>query len=785
MISFCRLATLIIALYTACGLFAPAMSVATPATPMECPANHECTEPSFSQWCHGAGPTSCGTGAFETCDDLVSNPLATGTRTFTEQVVNNFALEYLCNGFASSAVSTPTSGEMCFNCAWRPGYEVQKIQLWNIHLVFPDGHESDVGRSPQAERSMTCQPGFDLVSYGNAAMNAQKFRCQKARIATCDPNCPTGKPVLPFAQEKLLTTVDFEQAGFELTRRYNSQSRAFQDAPQGTSFGPKWSSNWELRLLVDDLNEVRALRRDGTQITFSLNAGQWLAWKGEPTKLIAIGGSPPDGVVWKIEDPSGALESYDLSGRLLSIGHIDGRRFELTYDSGGYLADVSARDGRKISFAQTTYGATVRITSAALPDGTTIVYGYNDWGSRLETVADGQGLRGTYVYNEPGNSAYTGSDRAYLLTGIVDPSGQRYSTYKYNVNGLVTESGLAGGASVSTFALGSNYVDITSSVGIERRVFSMLAGAQRVTEVKLRPVVADPLIPERTRTYTYDANGYKDLVTDFKGTVTDHDYDPRGLELSRVEAKGKDTQPANVVSEERKVVTAWHTGFRVPTERNVYKCSAPSLTIAQPCSGAGGSNLWQLESLSRFAYNIRGQSTARCEVDPGNTPALAYICGSATNAPSGVRQSLTSYCESADVAAPGSTCPLLGLVKSMDGARTNATDVTTYSYYAADASTCATTPTTCAYRKGDLWKMTNALGQITEYVSYDGAGRVKRMKDANAVLTDLTYHARGWLLTRTVRANLSGVPSAGGDAVTTLTYLCPRQPQFCIADSFS
>ena len=54
-------------------------------------------------------------------------------------------------------------------------------------------------------------------------------------------------------------------------------------------------------------------------------------------------------------------------------------------------------------------------------------------------------------------------------------------------------------------------------------------------------------------------------------------------------------------------------------------------------------------------------------------------------------------------------------------------------------------------------------------ISYDGAGRVTRSVDPNGVVTDLTYSPRGWLLTRTVRANADGSASAG-DAVTTIGY---------------
>ena len=52
--------------------------------------------------------------------------------------------------------------------------------------------------------------------------------------------------------------------------------------------------------------------------------------------------------------------------------------------------------------------------------------------------------------------------------------------------------------------------------------------------------------------------------------------------------------------------------------------------------------------------------------------------------------------------------------------------------------------------------MTNALGQITETLAYDGAGRVLSVKDANGVVTDLEYHPRGWLTARKTRgANAS------------------------------
>ena len=71
-----------------------------------------------------------------------------------------------------------------------------------------------------------------------------------------------------------------------------------------------------------------------------------------------------------------------------------------------------------------------------------------------------------------------------------------------------------------------------------------------------------------------------------------------------------------------------------------------------------------------------------------------------------------------------------GLIETIDGPRTDVADITRYTY---DTS-------------GNRTTMTNALGQVTQYTDYDGAGRLQRMVDPNGVVTTYTYHPRGWLL---------------------------------------
>jgi RHS repeat-associated protein len=167
----------------------------------------------------------------------------------------------------------------------------------------------------------------------------------------------------------------------------------------------------------------------------------------------------------------------------------------------------------------------------------------------------------------------------------------------------------------------------------------------------------------------YDANGYPNVVTDFGGTTTDHDYDALGREFQRIEA----------------------------------------------ATVAGG----------------------------GSPP------------------------ERRTIETTGSTCPILGLVKTVDGPRTDVADVTTYSYHATTDESGCDTGGACR-RKGDLAVVTNALGHTTEYLRYDRSGRVAQTRDASGVVTDLEYHARGWLVARKVRGPDAG--SETDDAITRIDY---------------
>lgn len=95
----------------------------------------------------------------------------------------------------------------------------------------------------------------------------------------------------------------------------------------------------------------------------------------------------------------------------------------------------------------------------------------------------------------------------------------------------------------------------------------------------------------------------------------------------------------------------------------------------------------------------------------------------------------------------------MGLLLTTKGPRTDAAQPTKYEYYAADHADCTIEPLACSWRKGDLWKVTDGAGRVTESLGYDGAGRVLSTKAANGVITEFEYDPRGRLTRRATRAS--------------------------------
>jgi RHS repeat-associated protein len=281
--------------------------------------------------------------------------------------------------------------------------------------------------------------------------------------------------------------------------------------------------------------------------------------------------------------------------------------------------------------------------------------------------------------------------------------------HRYQLTGLTDERGVA----VSTWtydhqgrATSHEYVG-----GVGRYTFRY---------GKDKTIVIDPLRKERT--YEYErifGRLYLSKVSALCsscGTTAETFYDTRGLIRERRDFRGVVTR---YTRDDRGMITQMIEAFGTPEERTTTttwhpQWYLPTQIVAPSATGTKTTTL---------AYDAEGNLERRTINADGQIREWAYTYN-------GNGQMLT-----------------------MNGPRTDVNDVSTYTY---DAD-------------GNRTSITDAANHMTEYLDHDPAGRLLKIRDSNAVISEMNYNARGWMLTRTVRANADGSPSAV-DAVVTMEY---------------
>ena len=582
-------------------------------------------------------------------------------------------------------------------------------------------------------RDLTCPAGYQRIK-----IDADHDFCLRT------PSCPchiVSNPTRVSDGQKIYWETDLAPVGgglLQYKRVYRSGGR-FQpwQAAAGAS-EEFWESNFDSRLFVLDptRNVVPYLvsAPEGTVRYFDANGSEYLHYgrAAERLSMQRNASGQIAGYVRTLSDDS--AETFAPDGRLMRYDDTQGHALTLAYDAAARLSSVTDERGRTLRFE---YNAAGQRTAVVAPDGTRIAYAYGA-NANLQSVTYADGAVRSYRYE---NTAFP-----HALTGIGDENGADYAAYIYDSAGRVQDTrhapALAGGAIEHFhFSYDTNTTTITEPLGQAVTYTFALAGG-----VKNLASLSGPCggCGEPFAAVQYDSAGYFSRATDFNGNSTTYVYDDsRGLETSRTEALGTSAQ--------RTVTTVPDAQLRKPALRTVSNTSGD-------------------ETRSAWQYNARGQTIAQCQIDPNDPVAAAYTCSRDSAPPTGaaVRRWTYRYCESDDIAA--GTCPLPGLLVSSDGPRTDVADVTSYAYYdTTDASGCGVPAGQC-HARGDLKSVTNALGQVTSYIAYDALGHAVRIKDANGTTIDFAYQARGWLASRTVRANADGTPNSALDASTTIGY---------------
>ncbi len=199
---------------------------------------------------------------------------------------------------------------------------------------------------------------------------------------------------------------------------------------------------------------------------------------------------------------------------------------------------------------------------------------------------------------------------------------------------------------------------------------------------------------------TFDSNGNLSTHIDFNGTTTQYTFDlSRNLETSRTQAVG--------TAQASSTTTSWHPTYRIPVQIN--------------------------EPLRRtiYTHDANGNVLTKTEQATSDANGSAGAAAVVTGTPR-----VWTY-----------TYNTFGQVLTAKGPRTDVNDVTTYVYD----------------NQGNLISVTNPAGHVTTMSNYDAHGHVGTITDPNGVVTNLTYHVRGWLLSRAVTAD-------GITETTTYTY---------------
>jgi RHS repeat-associated protein len=569
---------------------------------------------------------------------------------------------------------------------------IQEHDLLCNGNVYQGYYVSDVIESYEQEFDVDCDPSdgnpptrllntIGLKYYVREPIGPREIVEEKNRGL---PQCglSAGNPVNIATGNKYHRAQDTAfPDGLQIVRHYNSNDSALR------SFGAGWRGSYSRKI-----DHVRSSAHGDVAIGVIRDDGAEKFWHVEGGILIA----PPD-AAGRLEITSdagaitgysyipndGSIETYDARGRLLSIADDRGQTLYLSY-ANGLLAEVASASGRALSYSYNPQGTVSGISSS---DGSSWNYDYDVNGNLVQLTYPDGSLK-TYHYENP--------DFPNVLTGETDELGKRIRSWVYDGNGR---------AILSTFGSPDSTVERNEIVyhadGSTTTLDSLQKTATHNFENALG-IAKTGSVSEHcgdcsntAKTTSYDSQGNRDIVTDFKGNAADYDYTANNF-LQKV------SYAAGTAS--KWVLTyQWDPAARKPVE------------IVRPGQSV------------TYSYNERGQLLNRTETDTASGASRSWDY---------------RYFE-----AP-SPAPLVGKVQTIDGPRGDVNDVTTFVYYTSDHPDGH-------HLQGDLEAIVNPLGHRIEYLKYDGNGRPLEIRDANGVLISMSYHARGWLNSRTVDGRMT------------------------------
>ena len=534
------------------------------------------------------------------------------------------------------------------------------------------------------KKAPTCTSGYTLISNqcvpqtcptggggpgGTTTPEAKRPQKNNGPPKACNDE---GNPCNSATGNKYQSETDFTSpgTGLNFTRSYNSLSQ--QDGTLG--FG--WTGPNDKRLELynnGDLIQVREATGRGYPYQKQTD-GTWLG-DGDTTPTLT-----QDASGYTLTFRDGSSETYDTSGKLLTIKDANNKTTTYVYDSNGRVSTITGPFGHVLSF---TYNASGKLTQVTDPSAQQYAYIY-DANNNLTKVTYPDGSARHYHYE---NTSFI-----HHLTGISNDTGSvvtRFSTYAFDANGKAITSEHAGGQGKVTL----NYTSSTQTIvtdaanNTETLTFAENLGVKNL----LSRMNSD----SKGINQTFDANNNRTCVKDAEGKVTTSTYNTANQMTNQtVGQTGDCTAPQSTSTTRTTTYTYVSNSIDLPT------------AITRP-SVATGKN-----------------QTTTITYDANHNPTGITQAGFKPNGTAVTARSVTIAYNS------------LGQVTSINGPRTDVTDITSFSYYSC------TTGTQC----GQLNTITNAKGHITTFNSYDVNGRVTEQTDANGTKTLYSYDLKGRLI---------------------------------------
>ncbi len=469
-----------------------------------------------------------------------------------------------------------------------------------------------------------------------------------------------------------------------------SFSRTFQSIGQldtNSQLGSGWYHSYSAHLLMEYGRPTGAIRSTGYS--------EPLYRRPYTTNYVGYTGSgiqvEPSADGWTLFESNGSIENYDINGRLKSMVDAAGLERTFRYNDDGLIDIVTGPFGDKLflNYSQSVNAfkrLTFKLTKVTSSNGDFVNFQY--LGENL--IAAVRSNQSPRIYH------YESARFPNYLTGVTDENGDRFSTFSYDDLGRAILSEHSGGYERITLQYNADGTSTVTDAGGREKKYTYL-----VNGLGIRKETGITIDGKTTAiTYNYSGGNPQRRVasrTDGLGHKTSFTYDIHHM-LTRVEADGT-TQKRT-------------TTYQYFSEYN----NLPTLVKSPSVYGTS-----QRQTEIAYTGNLPTQITQR-----GYTPTGTAISRTVT----------MQY-------------NALGQVTQVDGPRTDANDISTFTYYANDPVEGG--------KRGQLQSVTNALGQTTTFDDYDAGHRLLQSTSPDNVVTTYSYDTRGRVLSVEVAA--PGEPS--------------------------